>query len=342
MLVRPSAPPTDNAGIEGDGVKITVVGGGSTYTPELVSGLSRERDRIDVRELVLHDIDAERREVVGGLAARMLERQGYEGTLELTDDLDRAVDGALRASFFNCGQVCSGVERIYVEGALFEPFVEELARRASALELGPLISQEQREKVEALVGDALASGARALTGGRARDGRGWFYEPKVLVDVPASARIERDEIFGPVVTVDRVADETAAVARANASAYGLGASVWTKDRARAAAIARRVHAGTVWHNDHAYSYAAAQATWGGRGESGFGRTHSRHGLHDLTSIKFVDSDSGRVPVPWWFPYDKQSAETFRGVVRVLYGDNKLRAAWRERRALFHAARRYLR
>jgi 6-phospho-beta-glucosidase len=75
-------------------MKITVVGGGSTYTPELVSGLSRERDRIDVRELVLHDIDAERREVVGGLAARMLERQGYGGTLELTDDLDRAVDGA--------------------------------------------------------------------------------------------------------------------------------------------------------------------------------------------------------------------------------------------------------
>jgi 6-phospho-beta-glucosidase len=75
-------------------MKITVVGGGSTYTPELVSGLSRERDRIDVRELVLHDIDAERREVVGGLAARMLDRQGYDGTLELTDDLDRAVDGA--------------------------------------------------------------------------------------------------------------------------------------------------------------------------------------------------------------------------------------------------------
>jgi 6-phospho-beta-glucosidase len=75
-------------------VKITVVGGGSTYTPELVSGLSRERDRIDVRELVLHDIDPERREVVGGLAARMLERQGYEGTLELTEDLDRALDGA--------------------------------------------------------------------------------------------------------------------------------------------------------------------------------------------------------------------------------------------------------
>ena len=272
-----------------------------------------------------------------------LELGGKDPMLVLDDaDLDRAVDGALWASFFNCGQVCSGVERIYVEGALYEPFVEELARRASTLELGPLISQEQRDTVEVLVGDAVAAGARALSGGRPIAGRGWFYEPTVLVDVPAEARIEREEIFGPVVTVDRVADESAAVSRANASAYGLGASVWTKDRERAAAVARKLRAGTVWHNDHAYSYAAAQATWGGRGESGFGRTHSRHGLYDLTSIKFVDSDSGRVPVPWWFPYDEQSAAAFRAVVRVLYGDNKLRTAWRERRGLLQAARRYLR
>jgi 6-phospho-beta-glucosidase len=93
-LPVPSAPPTDNAWIEGARVKIAVVGGGSTYTPELVSGLSRDRDRIDVRELVLQDIDPERREVVGGLAERMLQRQGYDGGLTVTDDLDRALDGA--------------------------------------------------------------------------------------------------------------------------------------------------------------------------------------------------------------------------------------------------------
>ena len=272
-----------------------------------------------------------------------LELGGKDPMLVLDDaDLDRAVDGALWASFFNCGQVCSGVERIHVQGGLYEPFVEELVRRARLLELGPLISQEQRDKVDGLVADALAHGARALTGGRAVDGRGWFYEPTVLVDVPREARIQREEIFGPVVTVDRVGDDEAAVARANDSAYGLGASVWTKDAARAASVARRLHAGTVWHNDHAYSYASAQATWGGRGESGFGRTHSRHGLYDLTSIKFVDRDSGRVPVPWWFPYDERSADAFRGVARVLYGDNKVRTVWRERRALLSAARRYVR
>jgi acyl-CoA reductase-like NAD-dependent aldehyde dehydrogenase len=272
-----------------------------------------------------------------------LELGGKDPMLVLDDaDFDRAVDGALWASFFNSGQVCSGVERIYVQGTLYEPFVEELARRASTLELGPLISQEQRDRVEALVDDALDRGARALTGARRGDARGWHYRPTVLVDVPRDAQIERDEIFGPVVTVDRVGDDANALRRANDSVYGLGASVWTRSAERAAAIARGLRVGTVWHNDHAYSYASAQATWGGRGESGFGRTHSRHGLYDLTSIKFVDRDSGRLPVPWWFPYDEHSADAFRAVVRVLYGDNKLRTAWRERRGLVSAARRYLR
>src|SRR6266480_5081787 len=94
LLPRPARVRRRRNAHGGQGMKIAVVGGGSTYTPELVSGLSRERDRIDVRELVLHDIDIERREVVGGLAARMLARQGYDGSLEITDDLDRALDGA--------------------------------------------------------------------------------------------------------------------------------------------------------------------------------------------------------------------------------------------------------
>jgi succinate-semialdehyde dehydrogenase/glutarate-semialdehyde dehydrogenase len=258
-------------------------------------------------------------------------------------DLSRAVDGALWGSFLNCGQVCSGVERIYVEGDLFEPFVEELARKAAELELGPLISAEQRDKVAALVDDALAHGARALTGGRAPERTGWFYEPTVHVAVPDTARIEHDETFGPVVTVARTSDENAAVRAANDSTFALGASVWTSDAERAKRLAHRLRAGTVWHNDHAYSYGAAQAAWGGRGESGFGRTHSKHGLYDLTAPKFVDRDSGRVPVPWWFPYDENAAGAFHGALAALYTGGPLartRAVWRERRGLLRMARRY--
>jgi succinate-semialdehyde dehydrogenase/glutarate-semialdehyde dehydrogenase len=142
-----------------------------------------------------------------------------------------------------------------------------------------------------------------------------------------------------------VSGEAEAVRLANAGPLALGASVWTRDPARAARVARRLRTGTVWHNDHAYSYGAAAASWGGRGESGFGRTHSKHGLYDLTAPKVVDRDSGRVPVPWWFPYDERGADAFRGALEVLYRDGlpaRAAAAWRERRALVQLARRYRR
>ena len=197
----------------------------------------------------------------GRLVPVTLELGGKDPMLVLDDaNLSRAVDGALWGSFLNCGQVCSGVERIYVQGPLYEPFVEELARKARELDLGPLISEEQRDKVAALVDDAVAHGARALTGGNVPDRTGWFYEPTVLVDVPGVARIERDETFGPVVTVERVADDEAAVRAANDSAFALGASVWTSDAGRARRVAHRLRAGTVWHNDHAYSYASSYSS----------------------------------------------------------------------------------
>src|SRR4051794_1576078 len=274
-----------------------------------------------------------------------LELGGKDAMLVLDDaDLARAVDGALWASFFNCGQVCSGVERIYVQGDLYEPFVEELARKAHTLELGPLISEQQRDQVAELVAEALSLGAKALVGAAPRD-PGWFYEPTVLVDVPDRATIHREEIFGPVVTVARVSGDADAVRAANDTAFGLGASVWTRDGERADRIAGQLRAGTVWHNDHAYSYATAQATWGGRAESGFGRTHSKHGLYDLSTVKFVDHDSGRVPVPWWFPYDEGTADTFRRLLRPMYADGlrgRVAAAWRERSAVADYVRRYRR
>ena len=280
-----------------------------------------------------------------GLLPVTLELGGKDPMIVLDDaDLERAVAGALWASFVNCGQVCSGVERIYVEGSLHEPFAEELARAARGLvpgdDLGPLISEVQRSRLAALVDDAVDRGARVLAGGRAPDREGWFYEPTVLADVPVGADIDGEETFGPVVTVERVPDEDAAVRAANASSFGLGASVWTRDAARASRVAARLRAGSVWHNDHSYSYATAQASWGGRGESGYGSTHSRHGLLDLTATKFVDRDAGRFAAPWWFPYDERTADAFRAVLAVLYGRGRVRTAWRERRALAHVLRRY--
>jgi succinate-semialdehyde dehydrogenase/glutarate-semialdehyde dehydrogenase len=315
-----------------------------------------------VAKIVFTGSGAAGRKVAAAAAERLvpvtLELGGKDPMLVLDDaDLERAVSGALWGGFLNCGQTCAAVERIYVQSALYEPFVEELARRARELrigagddpevELGPLVSERQRARVEELVGDAVARGATARAGGRRADLAlpGWFYEPTVLTDVPREAQIESEEIFGPVVAVARVDDDEAAVRLANDSRFALGASVWTRDPERAERIADRLEAGMVWTNDVAYSYGACQASWGGRKQSGYGTTHSKHGLYGMSSVKFVDADSGRIRVPWWFPYDERVLGGFRGVAGVLYQPRlgaKAGALWRRRRGIATLARRYLR
>jgi acyl-CoA reductase-like NAD-dependent aldehyde dehydrogenase len=287
-----------------------------------------------------------------------LELGGKDPLIVFEDaDLDRAVAGALWGAFLNCGQTCAAVERIYVQGGLYEPFVEELARRAGDLRLGrgddpdvdvgPLVSEQQRDRVEGLLADAVEQGAVVRAGGGRPDVGlpGWFFEPTVLVDVPREARIEREELFGPVVTVARFRDEGEAVRLANDSPFALGASVWTRDPELARRIARSLEAGMVWTNDVAYSYGAHQASWGGRKGSGFGVTHSKHGLYAVSSVKFVDEDAGRVGVPWWFPYDARVADGFRGFLGLFYGrglGTKASAVVRHRRGLLELVRRMLR
>jgi acyl-CoA reductase-like NAD-dependent aldehyde dehydrogenase len=287
-----------------------------------------------------------------------LELGGKDPMLVFEDaDLDRAVAGAVWGSFLNCGQVCTSVERLYVAEDVYDDVVTRVAEGARKLRLGrgedeatdvgPLISDHQRAKVEDLVSDAVEHGADAVTGARRPDlpWPGWFYEPTVLTGVKGKARIVDEEIFGPVVTVAPFSSEDEAVALANASRYGLGASVWTRDEERAERIAARLEAGMVWTNDIAYSFGTGQATWGGVKQSGYGRSHSKHGLYECSRVKLTDLDTGRVAVPWWYPYGPQLADGFRGVLGVLYGVGggpRLRAAWRHRRGLLQLLRRYLR
>jgi delta 1-pyrroline-5-carboxylate dehydrogenase len=150
-----------------------------------------------------------------------------------------------------------------------------------------------------------------------------------------------EELFAPVVAIEPFDGEDDAVRRANDTSFGLGASVWTRDRKRADRVARRLDAGMVWVNDFGYSFATGQAPWGGTKASGFGRTSGKHGLYECVQVKYMDADRGRTKPGWWFPYDERTAAALRNTFDVLYGEGfeRVRAAWRHRRDLVHLARR---
>jgi len=214
-------------------------------------------------------------------------------------DLDRAVEGAVVGSFANTGQLCISIERIYVEAPLADPFLDAFGARAAALRLGAdqaygpdvgaLASQDQLDKVRAHVDDALAKGARLVTGGKHRPDVGpLFYEPTVLADVTPDMDVYREETFGPVVAVYPVDGDDEAVAAANDTEYGLNASVYCGDTARGRAIATRLRAGTVNVNDgYSSAWASLDAPMGGMKASGLGRRHGREGLLKYTESQTV-------------------------------------------------------
>ena len=165
---------------------------------------------------------------------------------------------------------------------------------------------------------------------------GFFLSPTVV-----RGALGDDEIFGPVVTVEPFDGEDDAVRRANDTEFGLAASVWSRDLAKADRVARRIDAGMVWVNDFGYSFATGQAAWGGVKASGFGRTGGKHGLYECVRVKYVDSDRGRLRPAWWFPYDDETANALRDALDVVYAEglDRVRAAWRRRDALRHIWRR---
>jgi succinate-semialdehyde dehydrogenase/glutarate-semialdehyde dehydrogenase len=138
-------------------------------------------------------------------------------------------------------------------------------------------------------------------------------------------RIMREEVFGPVVTVTVVDSEDEAVALANDSRFGLGASVWTKDRSRGELFTRELEAGMVWINDHMYSHAACQCPWGGVKDSGLGRTNSKFGLYECVNVKLRSWEPSKVRDPWWHPYDETLGRALRQTATILYGRPSIRA-----------------
>ena len=210
-------------------------------------------------------------------------------------DVDDAVKGAVIAKMRNIGEACTAANRFHVAESVASEFAEKLAEKIGSMkvgrgteegvEVGPLVDADQREKVDELVQDAVGRGARALVGGHARDGAGYFYEPTVLADVPGDARLLREEIFGPVAPVRGFADEDEAIAAANDTEFGLVAYVYTSDFKRALRVCERLETGMVGLNQGIVSNPAAP--FGGIKQSGFGREGGPEGIEEYLETKYV-------------------------------------------------------
>ena len=268
------------------------------------------------------------------LIPSILELGGKDAMIVLADaDLEIASSAAVWGSFSNCGQACLSVERIYVEQPVAERFTALCAEKTKKLrvgpasdadaEVGPMIREQQLEKVEEQLRDAVERGARIVTGGRRRRDLGAnFLEPTVVNKVDHAMKLMREETFGPVLAIRAVASVKEAVEMANDSPFALSASVWTKDARKGREIASRLRAGAVMINDVMSYYGISEAPHGGPGASGWGRTHSRFGLLEMVQVKYVDVDRlPRVPKSWWFGYSNELLESAKRLVEGLFAPN---------------------
>jgi acyl-CoA reductase-like NAD-dependent aldehyde dehydrogenase len=242
---------------------------------------------------------------VAELAARgvkrvTLELGGSDPMLVLDDaDLDGAVSAASVGRFFNCGQACLAVKRLYLHETIADEFVEKLLVKVERLKvgpgtadgttIGPLHSEDQRATIKDQVESALAQGGELLAGGRRPDGdefaNGWFYEPTLVLEPPHDSKLATEEVFGPALPIWRIGSLEEGIERANASAFGLGSSVWTRDLTAATIAAEKLEAGYTWINSGQIIYD--ELPFGGFGESGVGKEHGIEALDYYQEAKAV-------------------------------------------------------
>jgi succinate-semialdehyde dehydrogenase/glutarate-semialdehyde dehydrogenase len=237
----------------------------------------------------------------GGMKRVTLELGGSDPMLVCDDaDLKTAVAGALRGRFYNCGQTCTAVKRLFVFESIAEEFIKKLEAgilnlrvgngMRENIDMGPLNSRKQWEYIKGLVADVKENDeGRIVTGGRVPEGsdysEGYFFEPTLVVDVPRESRLLKEEVFGPVLPVVQVKDLDEAIEEANDTCYGLGASIWTKNIDRAHTGCEQLNAGIIWLNQHLK--VAPEAPFGGTRQSGIGRENGPDSLSEYLDLKTV-------------------------------------------------------
>jgi len=274
------------------------------------------------------------RKAADTLTPLVLELGGNDPMIVCADaDLERAAGGAVWAGLSNAGQSCGGVERIYVDEQVYEPFMALLKQKVEALrggldsahetDLGAMTTQRQIETVKQHIADAVAKGATIFAQSKVPDNADLqnFLPATVLTNVNHEMLVMKDETFGPVLGVMPYKTMAEAISLANDSYLGLTGSVWSRNRRKAIAIGRQIKAGAITINDHLMSHGLAETPWGGFKQSGIGRTHGRLGFDEMTQPQVIVNDV--LPFArknmWWPPYSPQIFRGLNGLVDFLYG-----------------------
>jgi acyl-CoA reductase-like NAD-dependent aldehyde dehydrogenase len=258
-----------------------------------------------------------------------LELGGKDPMIVLNDaDLDRAVGACVWGALVNCGQACTSIERVYVEATVYDRFVEKVVARVRAIrqgasendvDVGCLTTEAQFQKVTAQVEQAIAHGAKVLTGGcRNPNLPGYYYEPTVLVNVDHTMTIATEETFGPVIPLIKVKDAEEALRLANDSRYGLGGSIFSRNKDKGWRLAQNLQSGSVCINDSLINYLVTEAPMGGWKESGLGHRHGAEGIRKFCQQKTIVVDRFGLKEEFpWYPTSKRKAKQIRHLLNLL-------------------------
>ncbi len=266
-----------------------------------------------------------------------LELGGKDPMIVLKDaDLERAARACVWGALMNCGQICTSIERVYVEGPAYQEFVDKVVEKVRAIRQGPskeevdigsMTSETQLNKVAAQVGEAVAQGAKVLTGGRRHPNLpGLYYEPTVLVDVRPSMSVMAEETFGPVIPIMKVNNAEEALRLANDSRYGLSGSIFSSKKSAAWQLAERMQSGSVCINDSLVSFIIPDAPMGGSKDSGFGYRHGTEGIRKFCQQKTIVVDRFGLKEEFpWYPASGKKARQIRHLLNFI-----CRSGWRHK------------